>query len=99
MKERRVGSLGWDIVFDSVAAVSFLHPPLEGEGRLALSTARCETGWGDGLSTRAPPEWRDCHPTPPLLSVASTLPLQGRVRDNHGLFGSNRFSSPFQQSA
>jgi hypothetical protein len=25
-------------------------------------------------------ELRDRHPTPPLLSVASTLPLQGRVR-------------------
>jgi hypothetical protein len=28
------------------------HPPLEGEGRLTLSEAKCETGWGD-LSTRA----------------------------------------------
>ncbi|RXG84448.1 hypothetical protein EAS61_38870 [Bradyrhizobium zhanjiangense] len=28
------------------------HPPLEGEGRLVLSAAKYETGWGD-LSTRA----------------------------------------------
>ncbi len=45
---------------------AILHPPLEGEGRLALSEARCETGWGDGLSTRSQFETRDRHPTPPL---------------------------------
>src|SRR5205814_6607154 len=28
------------------------YPPLKGAGRLALSAAKCETGWGDGLSTR-----------------------------------------------
>jgi hypothetical protein len=44
-----------------------------------MSAAKCETGWGD-LSTRAALKGRDCHPTPPLLSVASTLPLQGRVK-------------------
>ena len=27
--------------------VLFLHPPLEGEGRRALSNAKCEPGWGD----------------------------------------------------
>jgi hypothetical protein len=27
-----------------------------------------------------PFETRDCHPTPPLISFASTLPLQGRVK-------------------
>src|SRR6266478_8502604 len=53
-----------------------VHPPLEGEGRLAWSAAKCETGWGY-LSTRVLFETRDLHPTPPLLSVASTLPLQG----------------------
>src|SRR5450432_3301098 len=57
------------------------YPPLEGEGRLTLSAAKCETGWGDGLSTPAPLETRDCHPTPPLISFASTLPLQGRVKE------------------
>src|SRR5450631_1537082 len=56
------------------------HPPLEGEGRLASREARCETGWGESLSTRAPFKARDCHPTPPLISFASTLPLQGRVK-------------------
>ena len=38
------------------------------------------SGWGDGLPTRALFEGRDGHPTPPLISFASTLPLQGRVR-------------------
>ena len=42
------------------------YPPLEGEGRLTLSAAKCETGWGDSLSTDAVPEWRD-HPTPLAL--------------------------------
>src|SRR5216684_6171826 len=59
---------------------SLLYPPLEGEGRLALSAAICETGWGGGLTTRAVFKGRDCHPTPPLISFASTLPLQGRVK-------------------
>ena len=59
--------------------IAFSYPPLEGEGRLALSAAKCETGWGDSLATHAPFDMRDRHPTPPLLSVASTLPLQGRV--------------------
>ena len=53
--------------------------PWEGEGRLTLSGAKRETGWGD-LSTRAPFETIDFPPTPPLISFASTLPLQGRVR-------------------
>ena len=55
------------------------YPPLEGEGRLTLSAAKCETGWGDSLSTRTPPEAKDRHPTPPRVARASTLPLQGRV--------------------
>src|SRR6185369_6803339 len=33
--------------------VGALHPPLEGAGRLVLSAAKCETGRGDSLSTRA----------------------------------------------
>jgi hypothetical protein len=55
-----------------------------------MSAAKCETGWGD-LSTRALFEGRDCHPTPPLISFASTLPLQGlsgegkRTRCDKGL--------------
>jgi hypothetical protein len=39
------------------------HPPLEGEGRLRLSAAKEEPGWGDP-STRAAFERRDRHPTP-----------------------------------
>ena len=31
------------------------------------------------VSRLAPIERRDCHPTPPLISFAATLPLQGRV--------------------
>lgn len=30
-----------------------------------MSAAKCETGWGDGVSTRTVPVLRD-HPTPPL---------------------------------
>jgi len=29
-----------------------------------MSAAKCETGWGEGVSTLALFEWRDCHPTP-----------------------------------
>ena len=47
------------------------HPPLEGEGRLTLSEAKCETGWGGNVSL--------CGFTPPRR-FASTLPLEGRVR-------------------
>src|SRR6202171_5398901 len=53
--------------------LSFLPSP---GGGGSARIARCETGWGDGPSTRAPFEGRDCHPTPPLISFASTLPLQ-----------------------
>ena len=31
-----------------------LHPPLEGEGRLILSAAKCETGWGGVNPSEAP---------------------------------------------
>src|SRR5258708_38608336 len=54
----------------------YSYPPLEGEGRLTLSGAKCETGRGD-LSTRALFERRDCHPAPPLISFASTPPGEG----------------------
>jgi hypothetical protein len=37
----------------------FPYPPLEGEGRIVSSVARCETGWGGSQS-------KDFHPTPPL---------------------------------
>src|SRR6202035_1592055 len=46
-------------------------------GRLASSVARCGTGWGDGLSTRALFKGRDCHPTPPLSGRCFASP--GRV--------------------
>jgi hypothetical protein len=56
-----------------------------------MSVAKCETGWGDGHSTRTLLEWRDRHPTPPLTDdashrrIASTLPLQGRVSKSRAL--------------
>ncbi|MEY9357830.1 hypothetical protein ABH994_000551 [Bradyrhizobium yuanmingense] len=50
-----------------------------------MSAAKCETRWGDSLSTQAVPEGRD-HPTPLALraidlraSYARPGPLQGRV--------------------
>ncbi|MEY9881669.1 hypothetical protein ABIA43_003203 [Bradyrhizobium sp. USDA 328] len=52
------------------AVDSLAYPPLEGEGRFALSEAQCEAGWGD-LSTRAPHPRRDCHPTPSHISLRS----------------------------
>src|ERR1700694_3159022 len=48
---------------DAVGALSY--PPLEGEGRLASREARCETGWGDGPSTRGPFEGRGRDPPHP----------------------------------
>jgi hypothetical protein len=54
-----------------------------GGGSHALGDAQhrpVRAGWGNSLSTCAPFEGRDCHPTPPLISFASTLPIQGRVR-------------------
>ena len=43
----------WNWWRGSGGSVFFAYPPLEGEGRLALSEAKCETGWGDSLSTHA----------------------------------------------
>ena len=42
---------------------------------------------GGGVISRrgVPFEGRDCHPTPPLLSVPSTLPLQGEGKNKTGL--------------
>jgi hypothetical protein len=39
--------------------------------RPMINSAKCESGWGD-LSTRALLETKDRHPTPPLISFAST---------------------------
>src|SRR5438552_1012276 len=50
-----------------------LHPPLEGEGRRRCAAP--EPGWGGSLREKT-------HPTPPLASLASTLPLQGRVSEH-----------------
>jgi len=47
-----------------------------------MSEAKCEAGWGESLSTRGLIGRKDCHPTPPLISFATTLPLQGRVKED-----------------
>ena len=58
----------------------FSYPPLEGEGRLALSAAKCETGWGGEATGRDLAYHHSLlrHPTP--LATRATLPLQGRVQ-------------------
>jgi hypothetical protein len=55
-----------------------------------INSAKCETGWGD-LSTRAPFETMDCHPTPPLISFAATLLSQGRVSRQLAILSETRF--------
>src|SRR5579872_4182808 len=47
-----------------------------------INSARCVTGWGEIGSAR--------RPTPPLMSFAATLPLQGRVGDRTAKRGSSR---------
>jgi len=50
-----------------------------------MSEAKCETGWGDSLSTYAVSEWRDCHPTPlciPLRSMHNDPPPPGEGKDH-----------------
>ena len=42
-----------------------------------MERSEMRDGVGDGLSTRALFERRDRHPTPPRVTRASTLPLQG----------------------
>jgi hypothetical protein len=59
-----------------------------------MSAAKCETGWGD-LSTRALFARRDLHPTPPRVTRASTLPLQGRVSGPHTRFIDTETFGPF----
>jgi len=47
-----------------------------------MSAAKCETGWGEGVSTLALFEWRDCHPTPVrivLRTLRTDPPPQGRA--------------------
>jgi hypothetical protein len=69
------------------------YPPLEGEGRFAWSEAKCETGWGD-LSTRAPRQWRDCHPTPYRTALRAMRydpppPGEGKRKSSHPTRDSN----------
>jgi hypothetical protein len=41
------------------ATIAFSYPPLEGQGRLAWSEAKCVTGWGDSLSSSVVFRWFD----------------------------------------
>src|SRR6266436_6723466 len=52
------------------------YPPLEGEGRLTLSGAKCETGWGD-LSTRALFERERLSPHPAAHFIRVDPPPSG----------------------
>ncbi|GIQ75797.1 hypothetical protein BraRD5C2_42390 [Bradyrhizobium sp. RD5-C2] len=65
--------------------VGLPYPPLEGEGRLTLSGAKREPGWGEGVSASAPPELRD-HPTPlrmALRSMRNDPPPPGEGESRH----------------
>ena len=62
-----------------------------------MSVAKCETGWGESLSTRELLEWRDRHPTPARIRFAPcepTLPLQGRVKKRPAEIGNVATSAP-----
>jgi hypothetical protein len=60
---RAAGRLTRMLFFEIESRCHSFYPPLEGEGRLRLSAAKSEPGWGD-LSTQALFERRDFHPTP-----------------------------------
>src|SRR5882757_4986036 len=58
-----------------------LHPPLEGEGRLALSEAKCETGWGDSLTPdTAHRERPSPHPAARFTRVDPPPPGEGEEK-------------------
>src|SRR6185295_6166766 len=69
---------------DEAGIVRLLHPPLEGEGRLALSAAKCETGWGDlSTPTLLDVERPSPHPAAHCMSVDPPPPGQGnRMSDS-----------------
>ena len=51
-----------------------------------MSAAKCETGWGEGLSTRALLKARDRHPTPARLvlrTMRSDPPPPGEGKKVH----------------
>ncbi len=55
-----------------------------------MSAAKCEPGWGEGLSSRAVPELRD-HPTPPLR-VDPPPPGEGKKPRAQYLHNSHTFA-------
>src|SRR5215472_831390 len=63
----------WSAIRSMDAAATISMPPSPGGGGSAsMSEPKCETGWGARWAKKD-------HPTPPLVSLAATLPLQGRV--------------------
>ena len=69
-----------------------------------MSAAKCETGWGEGLSSRTLCKARDFHPTPPLrvdprasfarLDPATRKRARGEGRKRLSLRGAQRRSNP-----
>src|SRR5580698_10419504 len=57
----------------------FSYAPLEGEVRLILSAAKCETGWGGVTPSGALVIVIRSAATPPRLQAQASLPLQRRV--------------------
>src|SRR5579862_7385628 len=63
---------------------SCAYPPLEGEGRLILSVAKYETGWGDSLSTGTVQGDRPSpHPAAPFSRVDPPPPGEGEITSPH----------------
>jgi hypothetical protein len=74
-----------------MAYCSFVHLPSPGGGGSAhMSAAKCETGWGEGLSSRTVSQLRD-HPTPPLR-VDPPPPGEGKSRARSQLKHTSAFS-------
>ena len=57
-----------------------------------MSAAKCETGWGETLSTQALIEWRELHPTPPLCGDP---PPPGEGKRHHTRFIVTETFGPF----
>src|SRR5258708_30897803 len=91
--------------FEFTNARSTLDSPSPGGGG-SYRIARCDTGWGDGLSSRTPPVLRD-HPTPvfiPLRCMQTDPPPLGegdgmRLDRLPGLDRQRRILGPFAHRA
>src|SRR4051812_13295334 len=67
--------------FVNIAGARIASPSRGGGGSARMSAANCERGWGAVLSPPTLFARRECPSTPPRIAFASTLPLQGRVRN------------------